>query len=105
MNKKSLTQGLLLLTLLFTGLYVYQTNRNAPPSAMPSGEAVTTDVDPAGAVNVDSQASDVTPNYDPDDPFGVKFGLGGMAVVGMLIVLDWVFKQGVRAVSKKRGGG
>lgn len=108
MNKKSIMQ-LLFVALLAIG--VFMLNRDVQSkveqaAVAPSAEIVASDPVTSPATQGDTAAvTDTTPNYDPDDPFGVKFGLGGMAVVGIIIVLDWVFKQGVRAMSKKRGGG
>ena len=46
-------------------------------------------------------AQDATPNYDPNDPYGVKFGMKGMGILLVLILLNWLFGAAGSALTKR----
>ncbi|MBP9813971.1 hypothetical protein KBC80_02130 [Candidatus Woesebacteria bacterium] len=45
---------------------------------------------------------DTTPNYDPGDPYGVKFGMKGMGILLILILLNWLFGAAGSAIGSRR---
>lgn len=45
--------------------------------------------------------NDTTPNYDPNDPYGVKFGMAGMGIILLFVLINGLFGL----VFKSKGGG
>lgn len=107
-NKKTIMQWLFV-GLLIIGIYmVYRDVQSKVEQAAiaPNTEEVSSGADTSPETQGNTVAvTDATPNYDPNDPYGVKFGFSALGFLGVLIILDWALKQGVRAVSKRRGGG
>lgn len=95
-KKRSTVMLLILLTVTAFAFYAYQTAQNAPapaqlalPTLIP-GAALPDGVQPV-EVTVASvpMPIDSTPNYDPNDPYGVKFGLGGLGILLVLILVQY----------------
>lgn len=44
---------------------------------------------------------DTTPNYDPNDPYGVKFGMTGMGIILLFVLINGL----LGSLFKSKGGG
>lgn len=108
-NKKGIMQGLTVVVLLIAGFLLYRdVQSNVEQAAVaPSAEVVT-----SGAVTSPDEtqgnlvtSTDSTPNYDPDDPFGVKFGATLMGGLFLVIIVQWLVEAVIQAVNRKHGGG
>jgi len=108
-NKKTIMQWLFVALMLIGGFMLYRdVQSNIEQAAVaPSAEVVA-----SGAVTSPDEAqrnsggvTDSTPNYDPNDPYGAKFGFGALGILCLVIIIDWAIKSAFRAMSKRSGGG
>ncbi|GEM_PF-867749 len=70
-------------TILYTGTPTEEAVRTETVTATPE-PTVTPDTSNEWTVN------DTTPNYDPNDPYGVKFGMAGMGIILLVILLQGI---------------
>lgn len=61
----------------------------------------TATTEPAAVTSGEWTTQDTTPNYDPNDPYGVKFGMTGMGILLVLILLNWLFGAAGSALTKR----
>lgn len=68
-------------TILYTGTPTEEAVRTETVSATPE-PSVTPDT------SNEWTANDTTPNYDPNDPYGVKFGMTGMGIILLFVLIN-----------------
>ena len=118
-NKRTIVQWLIFVTVLAFGVHVYnqyQTNQAANQIVLPTILATTQEATLQSQIETTPTATtapvvsdtsgewtrqDTTPNYDPGDPYGVKFGMGAMGILLILILLNWLFGAAGSALTRR----
>lgn len=92
------TGELALPTIHTTGTLTVSTTETVTPTPTATATATATaTIGPSGEWTV----NDTTPNYDPNDPLGVKFGMTGMGIILLFVLINGLFGS----LFKSKGGG